>query len=209
MFLFLGLSTSSAAREAALVLENLKPLGYQMGPRLSLDRDHLLAMCKPLGQYHALSYALRALNNPQLERLRSGLNVLPFIPNSKEADSHLYTIIYRVAFDRFFDFFDRHINTTTFDKKSNKDLKLIEDIQRLREKYFDQPTRLLEKLRTSVEDTEEDRKFAAILHGDYNRNNVLFKYKTNGYVDNVKMIDFQVDYTFSILYTYIFKKHNY
>uniref|UniRef100_T1PB49 Ecdysteroid kinase n=1 Tax=Musca domestica TaxID=7370 RepID=T1PB49_MUSDO len=187
-----GLSSSPKDEEAALVLENLKPMGYGMGPRLILDRDHLLAMCKPVAKHHAFSYALRALNNNQLERLKSGLNVLQFIPQSaEEAKGHLYTIIYRLGFDRFYEYFDRIIDTNTFDKKCAKDLKLIENLRRLKEKYFEQPTKLLEKLRVRVEETEEDRKFAAILHGDYNRNNVLFKYNAEGKVEDVKMIDFQ------------------
>ncbi|XP_073835721.1 uncharacterized protein [Musca autumnalis] len=187
-----GLSSSLQDKEAALVLENLKPMGYGMGPRLILDRDHLVAMCIPLAKHHALSYALRALNNDQMERLRTGLNVMSFIPNNpEEAKSHLYTILYRLAYDRFYDFFDRIIDTNTFDRKSNKDLKLIENLRKLREKYFAQPTKLMEKIRLGVEETEEDGKFAAILHGDYNRNNVLFKYNKEGQVEDVKMIDFQ------------------
>ncbi|XP_061393064.1 uncharacterized protein LOC133328516 [Musca vetustissima] len=190
-----GLSSSRQSREAALVLENLKPCGYVMGPRLILDREHLLAMCKPVAKHHAFSYALRALNNDLLERLKSGLNVLPFVAHSpEEAKGHLYTIIYRLAFDRFYDYFDRVIDTNTFDKKSPKDLKLIENLRKLREKYYAEPTKLLEKLRVQVEETEEDRRFAAILHGDYNRNNVLFKYQKEGEgdkVEDVKMIDFQ------------------
>ncbi|XP_013115896.2 uncharacterized protein LOC106093387 [Stomoxys calcitrans] len=191
-----GLSSSKDEEEAALVLENLKPLGYQMGPRLCLNRDHLLAMCKPVAKYHALSYALRALQPLQLDHLKSGLKVLPFVCPAHEAKRHLYTVLYRVAFERFYDFFDRTIDTNTFDRKSAKDLKLIEDLKKLKEKYFNEPHQLLEKLRTKVENNKEDRKFAVILHGDYNRNNVMFKYCEGGEgaeqkVENVKMIDFQ------------------
>ncbi|KAM7350206.1 uncharacterized protein ACRADG_008844 [Cochliomyia hominivorax] len=198
-----GLSSSPKEREAALVMENIKPLGYQLGPRLILHRNHLLAMCKPLGQYHAMSYALRALNNSQLERLKAGIIVLPFIneQDPNDANNNLYRVLYRYSFDRLFEFYDRKFKSNTFDKKSAKDLKLIECMQRLRDKYFEEPTRLMERLRTKVEDNEEDRKFAAILHGDYNRNNVLFKYKTSGHkdgkgdeeqlVEDMKMIDFQ------------------
>lgn len=192
-------------------MENLKPLGYQLGPRLILNRDHLLAMCKPLGEYHAMSYALRALNNSQLERLKAGIIPLPFINDSdpNDATNNLYRVLYRYAFDRLFEFYDRKFKTNTFDRKSSKDLKLIECMQKLRDKYYEEPTRLMERLRTKVEDNEEDRKFAAILHGDYNRNNVLFKYKESKegkdskekLVEDMKMIDFQVSF-------FVFEKFN-
>lgn len=55
----------------------------------------------------------------------------------------------------------------------------------------------MERLITKLEDKEEDKQFGAILHGDYNRNNVLFKYKPlkeneEKMVENIKLIDFQV-----------------
>lgn len=190
-------------------MENLKPLGYQLGPRLILNSDHLLAMCKPLGEYHAMSYALRALNSSQLERLKAGIIPLPFINDADPNDvkNNFYRVLYRHAFDRFFEFYDRKFNTNTFDRKSAKDMKLIECLQQLRDKYFDEPTRLMERLRTKIEDNEEDMKFAAILHGDYNRNNVLFKYKvlkqgqdkTEKLVEDMKMIDFQVSFFWVML----------
>lgn len=180
-------------------MENLKPLGYQLGPRLILNKDHLITMSIALGKYHALSYALRALNNNQLERLRAGIVDLPFINDNdpNDASSNLYRVIYRYAFDRIFEFYERKLQSDTFDKKSSKDLKLIENMQQLKEKYFEEPTRLMESIRTKIEHTEEDRKFGAILHGDYNRNNVMFKYKTQQgdqepLVEDMKMIDFQV-----------------
>ncbi|XP_065365477.1 uncharacterized protein LOC135958497 [Calliphora vicina] len=196
-----GLSSSPNEREASLVMENLKPLGYQLGPRLVLNRDHLLAMCKPLGQYHAMSYALRALNNSQMERLKSGIITLPFINDNdpNDANNNLYRVLYRCAFDRLFEFYERKLETSTFDRKSTKDLKLIECLHKLKHKYFEEPTRLMEKLRTKLEDNDLDRYFGAILHGDYNRNNVLFKYKASKegkgeeekLVEDMKMIDFQ------------------
>ncbi|XP_075156520.1 uncharacterized protein LOC142229827 isoform X2 [Haematobia irritans] len=187
-----GLSSSLMEKEATLVLENLKPLGYKMGPRLSLNREHLLAMSIPLAKYHALSYALRALKPEQLDRLKTGLTVLPFNCSPGEEKTHIYTVLYRVAFERFFEFFNRKVDTSSSQKKTESDLKLITHLHKLKEKYFDEPTRLLERLRIKIEENDEDRKFGAILHGDYNRNNVLFKYSTEGEgIEDVKMIDFQ------------------
>ncbi|XP_037827377.1 uncharacterized protein LOC119615435 [Lucilia sericata] len=195
-----GLSSAPNVREAALVMENLKSLGYQLGPRLVLKTEHLLNMSKRLGQLHALSYALKAVEPKQFETLKSGIIDFPFINENDPNDikNNSYRILHRHAFDRLYDFVERKLNTETFNKKCSKDLKLIECLEKLKAKYFDLPTRLPEKLRTKVNNTEEDRYFATILHGDYNRNNVLFKYKAeevtmykDNFVKDVKLIDFQ------------------
>ncbi|XP_065365169.1 uncharacterized protein LOC135958214 [Calliphora vicina] len=194
-----GLSCTPNDREAALVMENLKPLGYQLGPRLQLKRDHLIAMCQPLGKFHAMSYAVKALNPSQFASLKKGIIDFPFINEEDPNDVHnnVYRYLHRHAFDRLFEFYDRKINSNLFNKKSAKDLKLIKCLNKLREKYNQQPSRLQENLRIKVNDREEDKYFAAILHGDYNRNNVLFKYKSKAdknaqqLVEDIKMIDFQ------------------
>ncbi|XP_004523615.1 uncharacterized protein LOC101461318 [Ceratitis capitata] len=195
-----GLSAAPGIRECVLVLEHLKPRGYVLGPRLYLTREHLLPMCRIIGQYHAISYALRLTAPAELERLKNDLITLPFINDAdpKDDEENAYRFLYRAAFDRLFDFIDRKIDGDTFDKQSADDLKLIERLCDLRAKYMKEPTRLLEKIRTSVLDCEEDKRFGAILHGDYNRNNVLFRYEeqeggdeAERKVADVKMIDFQ------------------
>lgn len=195
-----GLSAAPGIRESVLVLEHLKPRGYVLGPRLYLTREHLLPMCRTIGQYHAISYALRLIDPTQLKRLKSEIVTLPFINDADPnyAQNNFYRYLYRAAFDRLYDFFDRTINGNTFDKQNADDLKLIERLRDLRAKYIEEPTRLLEKIRTGVEDNEQDKCFGAILHGDYNRNNVLFRYEAPVAGDiaapkvaDVKMIDFQ------------------
>ncbi|XP_049311898.1 uncharacterized protein LOC105228483 isoform X1 [Bactrocera dorsalis] len=195
-----GLSAAPGVRESVLVLEHLKPRGYVLGPRLYLTREHLLPMCRTIGQYHAISYALRLIDPTQLESLKSEIVTLPFINDAdpRDAQDNFYRYLYRAAFDRFYDFFDRKIDGNTFDKQNADDLKLIERLRDLRAKYIEEPTRLLEKIRTGVVVNEQDKHFGAILHGDYNRNNVLFRYEAQeagdtvaSKVADVKMIDFQ------------------
>lgn len=195
-----GLSAAPGVRESVLVLEHLKPRGYVLGPRLYLTREHLLPMCRTIGQYHAISYALRLVDPAQLERLKSEIVTLPFINDAdpKDAQENFYRYLFRAAFDRFYDFFDRKIDGNTFDRQNADDLKLIERLRDMRAKYIEEPTRLLEKIRTGVETNAQDKHFGAILHGDYNRNNVLFRYEEQAAGDvaepkvaDVKMIDFQ------------------
>ncbi|XP_054728455.1 uncharacterized protein LOC129237622 [Anastrepha obliqua] len=193
-----GLSAAPGIRESVLVLEHLKPSGYVLGPRLYLTPEHLLPMCQKIGQFHAISYGLRLTDPMQLELLRSEIVTLPFINDEDPNDvkDNFYRYLYRAAFDRLYDFFDRKIDGNTFDRQNANDVKLIERLRSLRAKYNDEPTRLLEKIRTCVLDCEEDKSFGAILHGDYNRNNVLFRYEEQigdeeQKVADVKMIDFQ------------------
>lgn len=143
-------------------------------------------MCKPLGQYHAMSYALHILNSKLLNTLRSRIRSLPFINDQDPLDikNNFYRVLYRVAFDRFYDFYDRKI------KSNIDDIELANNLQKLKDKYFDEPTRLLEYLRTEIDKNEEDKKFGVILHGDFNRNNVLFCQNGDNDV-TAKMIDFQ------------------
>lgn len=201
---FTGLSDSRSVRECVLVLENLKPYGYTMGPRLYLSRDHLLKMAEPLGQYHALTYVMRVREDPRLEQFKNEIIPLRFINENdpNDAKTNLWRILYRLAFDRFYEYFDRIIDTNSFNRESADDVRLIANLRRIRDKYFEEPAQLLEYLRTSSELKEEDSRFAVILHGDYNRNNVLFRYKNRqgdtgvdgepNEVEDVKMIDFQV-----------------
>lgn len=171
-----------------------------MGPRLYLNFEHLLAMSRLLGKYHAFSYALKSTNITKWNQLIAGIKPLPFIDMKRpdEDKNNFYRILYRVAFDRFFDYLERHKNDNIFDSSNDKDVKLIENLKKLREKYFHEPCKLLENLRTEVLINEDDNNFAVILHGDYNRNNVLFKYKNQeqeaslNELEDIKMFDFQV-----------------
>ncbi|XP_017088202.2 uncharacterized protein [Drosophila bipectinata] len=175
----------SAGNESVLALKHLKGDGYELGPRLILRRDQLEAMVRLIGPFHAMGYATRILQPQVYNRLRQGIVPMPFVsPDGKGG----FDVLYRVAFDRFFGFYDRKKEVLL----QGTDPGLGAAIERLREKYFAQPNQLLEKIRTqSYADDQPDSYFATILHGDYNRNNVLFHYGADGKVDDIKAIDFQ------------------
>ncbi|KAH8396058.1 hypothetical protein KR222_002447 [Zaprionus bogoriensis] len=166
-------------RESVLALQHLKPAGYALGPRLELRLDQLEAMCNVLGAFHALGHATRILQPQVHERLRAGIVELPFI--FAPGQSNLYAAFYRAAFDRFYQFYDRQRDELSPDKG------FADALERLRARYFEDPLQLLENIRS----TAQDSPFATILHGDFNRNNVLFHENEAGQVDNIKMIDFQ------------------
>ena len=169
-----------------LALQHLKPAGYELGPRLTLRVDQLEAMCSVLGPYHALGYALHILQPEVHERLHRQIVPLPFVFKANE--SNIYAVLYRVAFDRFYAFYDRCRDQLLQPQDQNFEAAL----QHLREKYFEQPVELLERIRTSAcDETQPESHFSTFLHGDFNRNNVLFHENAEGQVDSSRIIDFQ------------------
>lgn len=161
--------------ETVLAVKNISPEGFRNGPRLHLDLDHLYLMAKTIAQYHSVTYAMRIKKDPQLEVLINGIKPLPF----KEANGgkNLYDILYGVGMERIIEFLD----------KQPKDEEFSKNIENLK-KFQKNPTDLLSKF------LEDDKIFSVITHGDYNRNNVLFKYSSPNGFDSpsaVNMIDFQ------------------
>jgi len=170
-----------------LALQHLKPAGYELGPRLILRSDQLEAMCGVLGPFHALGYATRILEPQVHERLRNGLITLPFV--FEAGVPNIFEVLYRVALDRFFEFYDRCRDQLL---QADRDTPLAEKLEKLRERFFDQPIQLMEHIRSvSCDPNESDSYFSTFVHGDFNRNNVMFHENSNGTVDNIKMIDFQ------------------
>lgn len=165
--------------ETILAIENLSPKDYKVGGRSFLTKDELLFMAKAIGQYHAFTYALRIENDPLLEHLKKEINPLPFDRDDGK-QSH-YKVIYDVAVDRLFDYLDK--TPSELDSE-----KFKTDIQLLKDRYGKDPIKLMDYL------LRDDPIFSVILHGDYNRNNVLFRYDTvNGKQKpiDLRMIDFQ------------------
>ncbi|XP_002133710.1 uncharacterized protein [Drosophila pseudoobscura] len=178
-----GLSESC---ESVLALKHLKEDGYELGPRLVLRRDQLEAMVGLVGPFHALGYATRILQPQVYERLRSGVVPMPFVSSTGKG---VFEVLYRVAFDRFYGFYDRQKKQLL---QQEQDEGFAAALERLRKKYFAQPEQLMERIRTSsFDESQPDSYFCTFLHGDFNRNNVLFHYDAAGTVDNIKTIDFQ------------------
>ncbi|CAD7077692.1 unnamed protein product [Hermetia illucens] len=168
---------SKESYESCLVLENMLPHGFRGGPRLHLDKQHLKLMTKLIAEYHSITYASRIRGDEEFENLVGGIIPLPFIT---EEDVNVYKSIYDPAFLRFFQYVDR--------VGSECDPDFFQALNKFKNLYGDKPLELLERFR------EIDETFSVILHGDYNRNNVLFHYdKKEGFENptDIRMIDFQ------------------
>lgn len=164
----------SSIYETILVMENMTLDGFKTGPRNDLDEDHLTLMAKRIAQFHACSYALKIMDKENLEKLVNGIIPLNFIKDGQMFKS--YAIMFRCGLDRIYEYLAKHpdeLNSEQF----------TVDMEKLRDKYGKEPIHLMQKFLQRDE-------FSVILHGDYNRNNVLFKYE-NGRPVDLRMFDFQ------------------
>lgn len=170
----------SDGEETILALENLKPLGYKMGPKIDLDEAHLRLMIKNIALYHSLSYALRIEKDPKLEELASKLSPFSFLSESGE-ELGSYKRLFQVGLERFFNLVEK-------DSRYQYDETFVGNVKKLKEKYGKKPLLLMESF------LKTDNVFSIILHGDYVRNNVMFKYDQSEGFENpkgIKMYDFQ------------------
>lgn len=174
----------SALDESILAVQDLRPQHFRSGPHLLLDETHLRLTIKMIAQFHALSYALRLRHPDEYRELVAGLLPFSFVPTGTNGDTaNLYTVMYDIAVKRFMQYMRR-----TEDRRSSR---LRSDVANMYRQYGENPVQLLEHLR------RPDEPFTAILHGDYNRNNVLFRYADADGHDSpidMRMIDFQVRY---------------
>lgn len=166
--------------ETIIAMENLKSTGYRMGPKIDLDEPHLRLMIKNIALYHSVSYALKIRKDPKLEELASQLAKFPYY--TEEGGELLsYKRLITVGMNRLFELVEKN-------PKYQLSETFVADVKRLKEKHFDCTGKLMQSF------INPDDDFSIILHGDYVRNNVLFKYDNPEGFDNptnIKMYDFQ------------------
>jgi hypothetical protein len=173
-----NLSELGDKREYVLVIENLAPHRYRLGPNLNLDEPHLKLMTKMIAQYHAVSYALKIRQDPYFNELVEGLKPFDFVQPTEDT---MFDFVYPIALDRLFDYY-----FNTFDEENDETFK--KTMKNFKAKFGDKATTLMQKF------LRKDEIFSVILHGDFNRNNVLFQYdQEEGFANPkaVKMIDYQ------------------
>lgn len=172
-----GLESSN---ETVLVMENLKIQNYRLGPRIDLNEAHLRLMILQIAEYHAVSYALRINKDPIFERLTEGL--LPHDFMSPEGKfNEIVKALYDSALERIF-------NCIGNNEILNSNKEFMDNVQKFKKAVAENPLILMQTFLAT------DGIWSILLHGDYNRNNVLFKYDCQEGHDNpksVKMIDFQ------------------
>ncbi|XP_053696024.1 uncharacterized protein LOC128743459 isoform X1 [Sabethes cyaneus] len=160
--------------ETMLVMEDLTFDGFQAGPRNDLDENHLILMARKIAQFHACTYAMKINKDKNLDRLVERLTPFNFAADGEEL--HTNAVLVKIGIERIMKFLNDH--PEELDCESFKT-----DMNKLSNKYAEAPINLMQKFLTRDE-------YSVILHGDYNRNNVLFKYENDIPVD-LRMFDFQ------------------
>lgn len=166
--------------ETILAMENLKPIGYRHGPRIDLTEAHLRLMLTNIATYHAVNYAMKIKDPAQMNELRAGLKPFSFLSKEgKELDS--YKVAFTIGLKRFFPLVEN-------DQKYHEIDGFLNSVQNFKNKHFHQITVMMQNL------INPDDVYSLINHGDYNRNNCLFKYgQAEGHEapTAVRMFDFQ------------------
>lgn len=169
----------SEIEEAVLVMADLQPDGYRMGPRIDLDGNHLKLMIGKIAQFHAIYYSMKIKNEKILESLIDGL--IPFDFKGENATGDICHFFHQLAWKRIF-------KVVKVKAESDFPMEFHNLLDLLKSNHWNDMASFMQSL------LRKEEPFTAILHGDYNRNNVLFHYnKTTGFncPDDVKMIDFQ------------------
>lgn len=159
-------------QDGILVIDNLTAQGYRMGPREKLDEDHIILMIKSIATYHGTVYAFK---DKQPELFKEMVNSLEKFPFYRE-ETNAYDAFYSIALDRAKMYFQGESGD------------VFDDVNKLHAKYIGKASWLLERFLVA------DPDFDIIIHGDYSRNNVMFRYESDDGFQNpqsVKMFDFQ------------------
>lgn len=160
--------------EGVFVFEDLASEGFRMGPREHLDETHILLMTDAIAKLHAASYAVKLQNREKFDELVGAYKAFPFTGEQKTFSDAFYNI----ALERLM----RHVKTT------DQPQEYREAVSKIYKKFIERPSKLLQEFLAGDDD------FNIIIHGDYNRNNVMFCYEQKKSFEDpkdIKMFDFQ------------------
>lgn len=170
--------TDESTAETILVQENVQKKDFFVEPSLYLTECHLMIMIECLAQFHAVSLAFKVENEKDFSNIVDGIQPLCFEqPNGSRC---LYDALHEISTTRLF---ESVFSFVVLDPDQPFSCQFIHDMSQLKKIVGDKPVKLLDRFR-QIDD------FAVIGHGDYHRNNLLFK-KVNNCVVDMKMIDFQ------------------
>uniref|UniRef100_A0A8D9A5W1 CHK kinase-like domain-containing protein n=1 Tax=Cacopsylla melanoneura TaxID=428564 RepID=A0A8D9A5W1_9HEMI len=161
---FLKGGTSDPVLLSYVIMENASKEGFRLSKsKQLLSLDHILITVNKLGRFHALSYIAKHQNRTQFDSLTAQIKETSWTDTRLETglgDSDLICAVTRAT--RKFDNSEaKHI--VDGEKYQNK-------VNKMKEMIFDCPTRFMREITTPKEP------MAVLCHGDFCRNNVLFKY---------------------------------
>jgi hypothetical protein len=157
-----------AGGDDIVVLEDMRPRGFRpSAERLALDYDHCAVALRHLGRYHAVSYAAKKLEASAFRDMASKFKTRNLANTSPEdATYFLKTTSYRAV--------------RCVEARHELDQAALQRLKAL----LDDAGRLFVHL------MEPREPLAVLCHGDFCRNNILFRYKS-GKPHDVILFDFQ------------------
>lgn len=168
-----------------IVLQDLRNLGYKIGGDevMLMDYEHIVVALEGLARFHAMSYAMKKKDLQKYED-----HIVTQIRDARRFLKKQATI------DPMDEGYPRVLRCTTMlllnkfeEKQLNVDGLYTEKINWLMER-IDNCSELLSEL------LSPDEPLAVLCHGDFNRNNMLFRYDSNNRPSGVKFFDFQNPY---------------
>lgn len=163
------LSGNIDSKNMFIAMENLKTAGYELFDKKKyVDDKHLPIMFKTYAKFHALSFAYRQQNEEKYNHAIKHITDIFAVMTEPSENSGTITAMAE-SFLSALEFFDPITEADTLTK-----LKAVGDIK--------------EAIREVRPYTS---KYKCFSHGDCWSNNMLFKYKQSGEVDDMKLLDFQ------------------
>jgi len=168
-----------------IVLQNLRNFGYRIGGDkfMLMDYEHIVVALEGLARFHALSYGakkkdLRSFEERVLAQIRDARHFV-----KKQTTSDAITEGYQINIS--------HIAMMVFDKINEKQPEewglYTEKLERVRRRVENCPELIRELL-------VPEEPLAVLCHGDFNRNNIMFRYDSDNKPCDVKFIDFQTPF---------------
>ncbi|XP_067008189.2 uncharacterized protein [Anabrus simplex] len=162
--------------DPVVIIENLESKGFKMGDYGAMDYEHCALTLRTLAQFHSFSIAIKRKEPTlfkekiaQLKDPRYADNTLIF-----RTIQMLTRVCVRGCINSFEMFYPEY--SATYAVELQKLLKLLNES--------------VGELFQSLVKAEEP--FSVLCHGDFNRNNILFRYDDDAKPCEVKFIDFQI-----------------
>ena len=158
-----------AGRSDIVVLEDMRPRGFTpSAERLVLDYDHCVVALRQLARYHAMFYGLKKLETSRFHAMVKNIRKKKFGCASPEDMNYFYK------------------------KTSYRAVKYLEDRQEMDQVTLDRLKDRLEDANQLLADLVAPKEPLAVLcHGDFCRNNILFRYDSGKPCDAI-LFDLQV-----------------
>lgn len=154
-------------KDNILILDDVSAVGYKMGPKNNLDVHHLELAIKGLGRLHAASLAFKIQNPKRFYEIGTKLyNIIPILKRLQKGREVLGSESVRLYLEKY----PEKVNDPGVGN-----LKYVFE-------------NLTDPIGNSCGEKEP---WMVLCHGDFNRNNMLFKYDIQGKPIGVKFIDLQ------------------